>query len=296
MKPFKTIDEQMDILKSRGMLVADSARDILLAENYYCIVNGYKEMFIDNEASQTTSDERYLDGTKFDDLYALFLFDRALREKTFHYLIKAEAIVKTISVYTFCEEHPEPNSFLRRENYTRREDYMPGQRLFDGDLTRFLALLEHRAYQQKKCRDSLAHYRKKHGYVPLWVLSNDLTFGNISYFFNLLPRAMQNRICRRILDLRRGNSPQLTPKTMRLALRTLVAFRNKCAHDERLFCEKVGPTKEDGYMDMIKKLSFILSEADIANLNKSLVELAGVHAASQEKALRAIAEAGIPTA
>lgn len=295
MKPFKTIDEQIDILRSRGMIVDDSARDILLAENYYCVINGYKEMFIDDAASQFAADERYISGTRFDDVYALFLFDRALREKTFHYLIRAEAIVKTVSVYTFCEEHPEPDSFLIRDNYTRREDYMPGRHLLGKDLSYFLDLLDQRAYRQEKCRDSIAYYREKHGSVPLWVLSNDLTFGNVSYFFNLLPRKMQNRICKRIVALRGSDDGlQLTPKAMRLALRTLVEFRNKCAHDERLFCEKVGPTKEDSYMDMVKKLSLILPEKDTRELAGSLIELTEDYAGSHEKALEIIERTGIP--
>lgn len=295
MKPFKTIDEQIEILRSRGMVVDDSARDILLAENYYCVINGYKEMFIDDEASQSASDERYTNGTKFDDVYALFLFDRALREKTFHYLIRAEAIVKTVSVYTFCEEHPEPDAFLERENYTRKEDYMPGQSLFNSDLSDFLDLLEKRAYRQKKCRDSIAYYREKHGNVPLWVLSNDLTFGNVSYFFNLLPRKMQNKICKRVVSLRKGDDNlRLAPKAMRLTLRTLVDFRNKCAHDERLFCERVGPVRECTYMDMVEKLSFVLPKEDTDELTRCLIELTEEYAGSHEKALEIIKKTGIP--
>jgi len=33
-------------------------------------------------------------------------------------------------------------------------------------------------------KKSIKHYIKKHYYIPLWVLLNYLTVGNISYFYN----------------------------------------------------------------------------------------------------------------
>lgn len=293
-KPFKTIDEQIEILRGRGMIVDDSARNVLLAENYYCVVNGYKDMFIDEQASSASPEERYEKGTKFDDLHALFLFDRALREKTFHYLIKAEAIVKSVSVYTFCEEHPEPDSFLNKSHYTSKDDYMLGAESHGDDLDGLVRMLEYKAYKKKECRNSISYYRSKHGKVPLWVLSNDMTFGNTSYFFNLLPRKMQNKVCKRVVDLRAEDDKLLlTPHKMRLALRTLVDFRNKCAHDERLFCEKVGPAKDDTYTDMVDHLSLILPKSDINEVDSSLTDLAKTYAGTQERALKIIEKTGL---
>lgn len=42
-KPFKTIDEQVEILRSRGLGISDQNRAaaFLLRENYYAVVNGY---------------------------------------------------------------------------------------------------------------------------------------------------------------------------------------------------------------------------------------------------------------
>ena len=42
-KPFKTIDEQMSILRLRGMSIEESDRPLLMREGYYSIVNGYKD-------------------------------------------------------------------------------------------------------------------------------------------------------------------------------------------------------------------------------------------------------------
>ena len=48
MKPFKTYDEQIDILKSRNLEIKDrnKARDLLSQINYYYLINGYKDPFL----------------------------------------------------------------------------------------------------------------------------------------------------------------------------------------------------------------------------------------------------------
>lgn len=45
-------------------------------------------------------------------------------------------------------------------------------------------------------KKSIKHYIKKHDIIPLLVLVNFLTFGNISYFYNYLDESLQNKIAR----------------------------------------------------------------------------------------------------
>ena len=45
-------------------------------------------------------------------------------------------------------------------------------------------------------KKSIKHYIKKHDLIPLWVLVNFLTLGNISYFYNSLDESLQNKIAR----------------------------------------------------------------------------------------------------
>lgn len=48
-KEFKTIDEQIQILKSRNLTIPDEqrAKDYLLSNNYYNIINGYSKPFLE---------------------------------------------------------------------------------------------------------------------------------------------------------------------------------------------------------------------------------------------------------
>ncbi|WP_243729268.1 hypothetical protein [Mycoplasma capricolum] len=47
-KEFKTFEEQIEILKSRGLIISNEQKaiEILKQENYYNIVNGYKDLFL----------------------------------------------------------------------------------------------------------------------------------------------------------------------------------------------------------------------------------------------------------
>lgn len=98
-KPYRSVDEQLRILCSRGMAVDAGAGHVLRREGYYPIVNGYKDLFLDRKACLTAGDDRYGTGARFDDLYALFLFDRELRELLFSAITRAEAALKAVCAH-----------------------------------------------------------------------------------------------------------------------------------------------------------------------------------------------------
>lgn len=93
-KPFLTLDEQVNRLESRGLLVDTRTRWILECEGYYSVVNGYKWPFLDEGESAEAGDDRYKRGASFHDIYRLFSFDRKLRHLVFEYTMLAEATLK----------------------------------------------------------------------------------------------------------------------------------------------------------------------------------------------------------
>lgn len=104
-KPFLTVDEQVELLESRGVSRTEGQRCALMREGYYSIVDGYKGPFLDREGAAGGADDRYKTGVSFDDIFALFTFDRSLRAPTFRNLIKAEATARTAIAYTFASAH-----------------------------------------------------------------------------------------------------------------------------------------------------------------------------------------------
>ncbi|MDD2375979.1 MAG: Abi family protein [Clostridia bacterium] len=76
-KEFKTYDIQVEILKSRDISIKDDllAIGVLEKENYYNLINGYKDLFLDISSSE----EKYINGTEFNEIVSLFEFDRELK-------------------------------------------------------------------------------------------------------------------------------------------------------------------------------------------------------------------------
>ena len=90
-KIFKTIDEQIEILRSKGMVFEDydKAREILMRENYF-FLNGYRSPFLMNGT------KRFIEGTTFEELYSLFTFDRFFRNIIFKNVLIVENNYKSI--------------------------------------------------------------------------------------------------------------------------------------------------------------------------------------------------------
>ena len=53
-KEFKTIDEQIELLQSRNLHIENEniARKILLNNNYYYLINGYKDLFLNKNSKE----------------------------------------------------------------------------------------------------------------------------------------------------------------------------------------------------------------------------------------------------
>ncbi len=71
-KPFKTLDEQIEILKSRGLIINDEnfARDFLLKNNYYRI-SGYSLTLRNNDV--------FYPETSFQNIVDIYSCDHDLR-------------------------------------------------------------------------------------------------------------------------------------------------------------------------------------------------------------------------
>lgn len=294
-RPFLTIDEQVERLKTRGLSVDAETPSILLREGYYSIVNGYKTPFIDAEATEKAGDDRYNSGTSFNDLYALFCFDRDLREITFKHLVQVEATMRTVCSHTFAENHREKDAYLIQGNFCTSEEYREfGLKNYMDNLLKLQTTLYHVASKSRD--DSIAHYRKR-GNVPLWVLSKALTFGNVEHFFHMMNPREKEVACRRIVEAtnRDGDGHSyLSPKQVRLSLNSIVKFRNICAHDERLYCARVG--RRDPIVDyatLLEKVEPFLTESDYELLLSEFVLTVIAYSERSYLALHILQESGV---
>lgn len=223
-KTYKSYRQQLNILRSRGMKIGKGSQgsrvmQILERENYYNVINGYKDLFLASNATQT-ADETYKQGTTFDEIYALYNFDREVRGNYFKYLLKIENTVKTVIAHEFSARYGHEN-YLKMENFDNSTEQKIASTIkLIGDIQ------QETARQMSKHHQAVTHYMTEHGYIPLWVLVNVLTFGKIEYFYKSMKPTDKTVVAKHF-----GLQPDELAKFMHM----LTLARNKCAHDERFF-------------------------------------------------------------
>ncbi|MEL1136079.1 Abi family protein [Desulfitobacterium sp. THU1] len=242
-KVFKTTNSQMKKLRSRGLNISGSrAKRIIEMENYYNLINGYKDLFLDQ--TYTGVDEKYLRGTNFFELHALYLFDRELRNIFMRYILEIENNVKSVLSHEFSRNYGHDN-YLKIGNFDtvlkpHESNKTKAQKI--GEVTELIANLQKEISRQlSKNNPMISHNMLTHGYVPLWVLVNTLTLGTISTFYSYMVQKDQNQI---------GKKFNLRPDELTSILFILSIFRNACAHDERFYGLK--SVNKKGRPNMIK--------------------------------------------
>lgn len=271
-KPFRTIDEQIEILNSRGVATDGNTAEILAREGYYSVVNGYRDLYLDRKASAEAGDDVFDEGTTFQDIYRLFLFDRALRQTLFGYFAKAEAALKTMCAYHFMEEHQgEVEPYLNKANYDRGQQKYA--KWLIGD---FETALGRNPDKKPKPKAYLDHYRQHHDEVPLWVLLRYATLGQAFKFYCYQNESMRNKIAKGFAELHEqsyGKRSVISPKRLRKAYDHIKDFRNICAHEERLYCARVSPGRDVPVMDVLPDLRLVLSKEDSDKLTSDVMAL-----------------------
>lgn len=89
------------------------------------------------------------------------------------------------------------------------------------------------------------HYEEHHKDVPLWILVNYMTYGQISTFFSYMPDKLKNTVAKDmslfIEEDHRVTKAILTPAGLETFLYNIVEIRNIIAHDNKLLnyrCKK----------------------------------------------------------
>lgn len=172
-KRFLTYDEQITFLeKEKGLIISNKeyAKKILLKIGYFPLINGYKEIF------KEPINNQFQKGTSFEDIYELYDFDNDLRNIFIKYILLAERNIKSSLSYHFCKEYGDLQSdYLNVNNYDytgkkksiidKMVKIMSGQLRYDSDYI------------------YIRHYMTTYHYVPLWVLMNVLTIGQLSKIY-----------------------------------------------------------------------------------------------------------------
>ena len=215
-KIFKTLDQQIEILRSRDLIINDeeNAKDILLRENYF-FINGYRHMFLD-----VGKNKKFLEGTTFEELYATFLFDRNIRNIMFKHLLIVENNFKSIISYQLSKKYGfKEKDYLDPKNFT--QDSLKARHVHD-----ILNKMRRQIRVNGRQHTATLHYLSNYGYIPMWILVKVLSFGIIAELYDILKYEDQMTIA----DLY-----HLDPDTLSTYLHLLANFRNLCAHEDILY-------------------------------------------------------------
>lgn len=227
MKEFKTLDEQIDILKSRGLVFNDEerAKQYLLSQNYYNLINGYAKFF-------PREGENYTSQTNFDEITGLYVFEREFKQVLLLAILEAETHLRAIFSYRFAEMYQnEPYAYLNIKCYEQDSILYATKTISNLSQTILTHTRTHR-------NGSIAHYVKKYNHVPIWVLVNYVNFGELRHLLLHSTKALQNNIAKDFLSFIRQNIPDCSepfhPETLNSFLDNINEIRNICAHNNRL--------------------------------------------------------------
>lgn len=235
MKVFKTIQEQISILESKGLIIDDYlfTEDILIRENYF-FISGYRHLFL-----KSPKDRNFIKGTTFRELYALFNFDRQVRNIVFKNLLIIENNLKSIISYQLSKKYGfREKDYLKSENFTKVPDK---QRQLSDTLKKMKRQIRVNGAQHS----ATSHYLKNYGYIPLWVVVKVLSFGIVGELYTVMKREDQEEIAN-IYDLSINNLLTYLP--------ILSNYRNLCAHEDILYDHRtqkiIGDTRYHDGLDI----------------------------------------------
>lgn len=255
MKPFKTYEQQIELLRERNLLprkqsnnpidfpcsfsisrqdglpvtssdidkcrqymLSDSdpyVKEILQMYGYYNIVNQYNKPFLN-------ADGTYKSGIDFFELYSLQQIDLCIKNAIFYPLLQIEQHLKICIAYEYASTYGPfdgENMSNYVEPYFKKENYNIYLKTFDKR-PKYELLIDHlkKIYADDGYKP-FAHYKKNHHHIPIWVLINRFTFGELVHFYEVLK--IQNKI---------ASEFHLDPSQLRTSMLFLSHVRNDCAH------------------------------------------------------------------
>lgn len=213
LKPPTTYQEQIDILKRRGLIIPDEgfAAEVLSNVNYY----RFSAYLLPFRVSKT---EDYLPGTSFGRVWRIYDFDRRLRNTLMSALEPIEVSLRTRLAYFHAHKYgaagyENPGTFL---DHQRHEDFM----------NEF-----HDAVERNRKAVFVKHHIENYaGHFPIWVAVEVFSFGMLSKFYSNLKPDDRRQIAK---DLGCG------PDHLKSWLVCLAYVRNSCAHYARLYYQQL---------------------------------------------------------
>lgn len=298
---FKTLSQQLEILESRGLLIANPefAKKSLLHFNYYKLINA-------TSAFVTDKDGRYIRGISFEHLLYIHDFEKELKQKLLGTTLEIERHARSIISYIFTKNHPSDNSYLDKRNFVR-DDPLVLTNIFDMEKT------IDRFSNEQNYKKSMGHYINKYGSIPFWFLVNFISFGKLINIYQTMLHEDRIEVADEFEKFIEDNlkmelEDHLSPKKLESYLSNVKDLRNLCAHDnlilgyrfekpiiyfKSLFDEEFEERKRDDLYSVYLSMRALISRSQFLSIRQSLVKRtrrlrANIPSIAYEKLMRSI--------
>ena len=213
-KPATSITDQLALLRRRGMVIDDepAARHYLQHISYYRL----RAYWLTYEAPAAAGDHAFRPGTRFEDVLALYVFDRQLRLLVMDAIERVEVALRAGWAHHMAMTYG-AHGYLDPAHHASAANHAKG--------------LDGLAKEIRRSNDAFVHhYRKKYtdpDLPPVWMVAEIISFGQLSMWIG---------------NLKLRPDRQAIAKPFGLDERALVSFahhmsyvRNICAHHGRLW-------------------------------------------------------------
>lgn len=218
-KPCLTIDQQITLLKERGLSILDEekARESLQYIGYYRLSAYFK--FYQNP------DDSYLSGTSFVDILNLYVFDRKLKLHFFDAIERIEIALRTLIILELSALH-------RPFWYADKSLFHP-----KFDFNAHMSFVQERIDKSKHKTLFIQRFYEKYTaekFPPSWMMMEILTFGEVIHIYKNLQRPYRKLVADRF---------KIDESILISWFSGLAIIRNICAHHERLWNKNLRPPK-----------------------------------------------------
>lgn len=212
MKEYKSNEELINYLLSKGVVISNKkdALEKIERYTYYSIVNTYKNIFKDKNGN-------YIEDVSFDDIYALFEFDKNLKNIILKYCLEIETVIKSVMANHISKVYG-VKDYLNTSNWDASINTDIKENL--------LKKINNEIEKDYNIHTAVTHYIDKYGFVPTFVLVKILTFGVASSYYGLLKQSDRQAIAKYF---------KISDKLLKQILKNLTTIRNVAAHSDRLY-------------------------------------------------------------
>ena len=229
-KQFKTVDEQISLLKSRNLQFKDEANAKALLEkiNYFDIINGTENILL------ATMNPKSYDSVFFEDFYEIYKFDTDIRILTLKKIFEIEARLRTSLSHNFasqfCATIPDTLNYREKQYYQQppQTNHYLYNTFMKFDLFRRNVRMPNGTvklgFVESKKRDK--DYIRTYNRPPFWVIIKDFSFGDLYFTYCFQKDAVKEKV---LMDF---NLTLSDDAMFQQILHTLKYARNCCAHLE----------------------------------------------------------------